>query len=93
MTHTPAPWHFDKGNDSHAGFSMKFLVGADGQGFAHTVGLDEPTDTANAHLIAAAPELLEALELYMEVGDQCSKGYISKCFRQAQAAIAKAKGN
>ncbi len=40
---------------------MKFLVGANGQGFCHTVGLNEPEDSANANLIAAAPELLEAL--------------------------------
>lgn len=37
---------------------MKYFVGADDQGFAHTVGLGEPRDTANAKLIISAPELL-----------------------------------
>lgn len=43
---------------------------------------------ANAHLIAAAPELLEALQFVMTAsGEQ-----LSTAFEQAQAAIAKATG-
>lgn len=41
---------------------MRFLTGSNGQGFAHTVGLDEEQDLANTRLICAAPQLLEALE-------------------------------
>ena len=46
---------------------------------------------ANARLIAAAPDLLEALELLVgweETGTPLS----DVCFSQARAAIAKAKG-
>lgn len=59
---TPGPWMWFT---EHKGDSdkphVKFLKSkVNNQGFAHTVGLSEPQDTANADLIAAAPELLEA---------------------------------
>lgn len=69
---TPGPWDWytDPINDVKGlGKSMRFLVGADGQGFAHTVGLNAETDVANARLIAAAPELLDALIAVKEVLD------------------------
>ena len=47
-----------------------------------------PVDKKNARLIAAAPELLEALQFVMAAsGEQ-----LSTAFEQAQAAIAKATG-
>lgn len=59
--HTPGPWTwFDmkrSGVHSAGDPCMKGFVGGDGQGFAHTVGLMEPRDTANARLIARAPEM------------------------------------
>lgn len=49
---------------------------------------DEAQMAANARLIAAAPELLEALQFVMTAaGEQ-----LSTAFEQAQAAIAKATG-
>lgn len=67
-THTPGPWTFFTECEATPDRpqTMKFLKGADGQGFAHTVGLSEPTDTANARLIAAAPELLGELKTVRE---------------------------
>ena len=71
---TPGPWRwFNHIHDSRVGNerfeqrisdepSMKYLIGADGQGFAHTVGLREPRDRANAYLLAAAPDLKAACE-------------------------------
>ena len=48
-----------------------------------------PVDKKNARLIAAAPELLEALQFVMAAsGEQ-----LSTAFEQAQAAIAKATGD
>jgi hypothetical protein len=53
--HTPTPWHWFTGKDVDITEPhMKFLVGANGQGMAHTVGLQEPTDTANAAFIVKA---------------------------------------
>lgn len=69
---TPGPWKWfskitDKGERIQCeDGSMKFLVGSDGQGFAHTVGLSsEGVDAANAALIAAAPCLYQALNNFM----------------------------
>lgn len=64
---TPTPWHWFEGNNVDTTKPhMKFLVGADGQGLAHTVGLQEPNDTANADYIVQAVnrhhQLVEALE-------------------------------
>lgn len=62
--HTPAPWTwFTKLNgdgmvQERDGRRMKHLVGADGQGFACTVGLSPETDAANADLMISAPTLL-----------------------------------
>ena len=47
---------------------------------------------ANARLIAAAPELLEALEEIMKQTDQRSNYLIDHVYLIAAAAIAKAKG-
>ena len=57
---------------------------------------------ADAHLIAAAPELYEALEYWLEhQGDECPDGFRSmdehccwemRAMRQARAALAKARG-
>lgn len=50
---------------------------------------DDAESMANARLIAAAPELLEALQFVMTAsGEQ-----LSTAFEQAQAAIAKATGD
>lgn len=55
MSHTPAPWKID------AAHSTRVLLINDGKGYA----IGEIVDTrnpANAKLIAAAPDLLAALE-------------------------------
>ena len=62
-THTPAPWTFFVGKKVNvAEPHIKHFVGANGQGFALTVGLGLGEDAANAHLIAAAPELLDVVK-------------------------------
>lgn len=81
--HTPGPWNFT-GNGVYA---------ADGT----TVADNEPhypqaLDPCNGHLIAAAPELLEALEeLEQLVSAHISEEADNWC-KSARAAIAKAKG-
>jgi|SRR2546425_7977966 len=102
MTHTPGPWHLDKHADAR--------TVCDGQHNGENAYADEiavirfgpkPEALANARLIAAAPELLEALELTIDGacglwctwGDspyQCDR-HCNRCI-QAHAAIARAKG-
>jgi hypothetical protein len=67
--HTPAPWRWFTRRDPETGIEtqetgvkMRTLIGANGQGFAWTVGLSPEVDMANADLMSAAPTMLEALE-------------------------------
>lgn len=62
--HTPGPWSIEVGNDPSdwANYFPKVL--AENYTVVGTEGMygDRETDLANARLIAAAPELLEALQ-------------------------------
>ena len=68
MKHTQGPWKFDA--------STRFfeIVGADGRNILSSIYADDrsddafndSTDRANAHLIAAAPDMLEELEQLCE---------------------------
>jgi hypothetical protein len=59
-------------------------------------GLDHRTTEANASLIAAAPDLLAALERILEHGQRrklyYARGEDAEVVGQARAAIAKAQG-
>ena len=102
--HTPGPWKFEI---AWAGFSA--IRGRDGQLiFGVAAGSDderrlEPEIEANAHLIAAAPDLLEALEDLRPILDAFERGQTRYAdlmgeadlvpeITKARAAIAKAKG-
>ena len=95
--HTSGPW-FAKGNTSSISVitrtgglitSVKF---AEGHRFAAA---------ANAYLLAAAPELLEALKDYLQAGEDCCNPekdgavamvLFAKAEEACRAAIAKAEG-
>ena len=47
---------------------------------------------ANARLMAAAPDLLEALEVMYSMSFNASRGNMQVALKQAEAAIAKARG-
>ena len=89
--HTPGPWFVDH--------KSPFLVWAgddiDGRHIAH-IGPANDTprfdvDGPNARLIAAAPDLLEALEYCLDcLGDEFALP--SDCQSTARAAIARARG-
>lgn len=87
--HTPGPWEIRR--YPRVGGSTKDLMG-NGGGFV--VKLDGASD-ANARLIAAAPELLEALKALVVMDKQllesCGIGDTAVLI-QARAAIAKAEG-
>jgi hypothetical protein len=92
--HTPGPWHVDTCDDD-------LVYSANGLHIA-TVGNENQPDqsgeeiTANARLIAAAPEMLETLEYFFNIMHDYEssrrKGYVKLALDQARAAIAKAKG-
>ena len=100
-SHTPGPWEI--GNPERG--DHRFYVYCDnalGTAVAATVfehdmtGWPEATRLANARLIAAAPELLEALEIAAE--RECSSwcaesvGEHTKACKRNRTAIAKARG-
>lgn len=94
---TPGPWRIEPGEHL-----AQWIVGPKGQ----TLCCDEWRDVlpdeanANARLIAAAPELLEALEgiIRMECDDcshvpaDCTRACSEEKILMAKAAIAKARG-
>ena len=102
--HTPGPWRFwDRGED----YTNSLITDASGaSGIAHLIGRIRGNDVtipemrANARLIAAAPELLEALREMRcwigngkpaaKMGATCET--LSGALDLADAAIAKAEG-
>ena len=90
--HTPGPWTVEKGNVGS--LHPLFVVAPDRDGL-------RPWCDADARLIAAAPELLEALDacqdlLFASADEGAELGtYGRDCWeamQAARAAIAKAKG-
>lgn len=64
MTHTHSPWHFGKRADKVA------IYGKDGTEIAEILHGLTPEWRENARLIAAAPEMLAALQLiYANAGE------------------------
>lgn len=99
--HTPGPWHFV---DSPLKTGWLIVVGGNYLADVHKhIGTtaDDVRDESNARLIAAAPELLEALESLLAVSECADEtGYVEDCGfvdlekvqANARAAINKAKG-
>lgn len=87
---TPAPWHFiDAQSDARYARNYGVQMGVEG-GFTLP---PIPAAKANAHLIAAAPELLEALEEVFSIGDHLVTDVYGYEFAvKARAVIAKALG-
>jgi hypothetical protein len=84
MTHTPGPWRLIKADATKRRPWPLFSV--DAEEMLHLL-TDEPLDEADARLIAAAPDLLEALK---EIADGPRSVRDLKAI--AEAAIAKAEG-
>jgi hypothetical protein len=86
QTHTPAPWMVGTG----------WIYGGSNQGdpigayAVCRIGVN-PADDANARLIAAAPDLLEAAKLMIAQFEDGSP-YVAKATNALRAAIAKARG-
>ena len=97
--HTKGPW-FNCGYGEYADYNGKCIIvlGDDNTRRVTVVlGRNTPETQANARLIAAAPELLEALEnLHANIAEYAQinnlGGFDNQDMQQARAAIAKAKG-
>jgi len=90
--HTPGPWEIKRHFDS----CYRYISAPEHIALAQVVWCVEeeersPVCEANAHLIAAAPELLEALENLLKVHEG-EGGTQHHAGDMARAAIAKAKG-
>jgi len=87
--HTPGPWTVIENS------SGKHLVCADHPQAAHfDIALTSgPDSVANARLIAAAPELLEACQRYIAEREEIGLSCDSAAVRGIRAAIAKATGS
>jgi len=96
--HTPGPWHKGTGNGEGSVYSETGRARLETGGTtlypicAINHGWNEEEDTANAQLIAAAPELLEALLGLCNVATHpnCTKSQIRTIAREAYFTIVKA---
>ena len=94
MKHTPGPWeYFPKlsGSENHRGFRIGVNKGwliAD----AMPIDMDGKEGEANARLISAAPDLLEALKDCLRVVEFLASDSCPTTIQNAKAAIAKATG-
>jgi hypothetical protein len=93
MSHTPGPWVV--GNQDPLNFGKQRGNGTEPIGFVYGPSFPERSELgrealSNARLIAAAPELLEALHALLFTADD-SPSY-DAAITQARAAIAKAEG-
>ena len=100
--HTKGPWIVTK--DGESNISREIMAGKFTLATAHLRDWNPESQgerNANADLIAAAPDLLAALEVLLNSPNikKCLNGYWSTadvggyaCVNQARAAIAKAKG-
>jgi hypothetical protein len=98
-THTPGPWFINTGPYEYCGARID---GSNGRSLAHAVqrdshptigqGIPQAEADANARLICAAPDLLEALIAIRSIEFGHSDADICKVRADADAAIAKATG-
>jgi hypothetical protein len=89
-THTPGPWHIEEHKHTPAtivstGAHRHIEVGC-------VFYTDLESGAANARLIAAAPDLLEALKAYVHVDNRGGCARDARLFGLAKRAIAKAEG-
>ena len=85
-THTESPWHLGKRAGNPA------IYGKDGTEIAKILHELTPEWRENVRLIAAAPELLEALQMLMPQEPNEADSYDAAMWRNARNAIDNATG-
>lgn len=99
--HTPGPWVYVAGrfNGRHAKSASGSVMSADAYGWYIATIEDAPEAESNARLLAAAPDLLAALEAACEEikylrdwANNHGAMYDEERFTEGLVAIAKAKG-
>lgn len=91
-THTPGPWWIENEKDNEGPWEISDCYGRT----AEVYGEGEE-GAANARLIAAAPELLDALKMAFEdwatlVGDDLDNDDVASIWKNCCRAINKAEG-
>lgn len=89
--HTPGPWEAEKFGAIHGGEDQQYFRGRRRSQVATAClagNIHDDERDANARLIAAAPDLLEALKEVIALSDRKHEAW-----DKAKAAIAKAEGN
>lgn len=108
MTHTPGPWFVANGNEVHDRLTRYDEHGARIGDTPNRIAvveypyMDEAGKTANANVIAAAPQMHEAVRLFQKFFDDMPRGQLGRIFCDigtlnealltARAALAKAGG-
>ena len=93
-THTPGPWRTGTRIVKSNGWPAFDIYPANGGPFFATCSFYSPSNAdANVHLIAAAPEMLEALEMLITTAEANGWAHdMPKAMQRARAIIARAKG-
>lgn len=94
--HTPGPWRLNAGNEIEIMDTSRAVARAVCGGLS---GIRLREAEANARIIAAAPDLLEALQWALDelngrtrYDEDVAEQQVENCYRLAEAAIAKARG-
>jgi len=89
--HTPSPWYTDTAGQGDITVTSTHDKHGSDQDVCEVYGASDEEQAANAALIAAAPDLLAALEACMDMKEwDDSNGPEAAAYDRASAAIAKA---
>lgn len=104
-THTPGPWRYHLGRGAEPRFHIQtkcgYQIGSTTALNGHKMAREEnEAREANARLLSAAPELLEALQelfkhcamVHSQWGDNCNRAEADAAIKMGRAAITKATG-
>lgn len=93
--HTPGPWRVERYFSKWLIGNGRYLIAETAGSPAHLGRASAERDAANACLLAAAPDLLETLQVLLSLHDACvdTADAWNASMEEARAAIAKATGD